>query len=225
MTSAPFRALWARSPSPSSRCRGDSRARSADRCRGHCRSRSQTGSRAFSGRGGLDDARPERERPRMVEESPAQGASTRSHVRRAPLRMESARRVGRSIFATWEWSEAWWRHFGRGRQLLLHACRSADGRLVSVLPLYVWRERPPRVLRFLGHGPSDEPRPGPPAPSPLVARDLRAALDALDWDVFRAAASRRRGMERGARRCDLAAGGEPRRARTRGRLARVSRRP
>jgi CelD/BcsL family acetyltransferase involved in cellulose biosynthesis len=122
----------------------------------------------------------------MVEESTAQARVERAHTF-AELRSEWRALVesGRSIFATWEWSEAWWRHFGRGRQLLLHACRSADGRLVSVLPLYVWREQPPRVLRFLGHGPSDELGPvSAPGAELDAARDLRAALDALDWDVF-----------------------------------------
>jgi CelD/BcsL family acetyltransferase involved in cellulose biosynthesis len=117
---------------------------------------------------------------------------------RAPTRVEPARTFaelrsewsplvgsGRSIFATWEWSEAWWRHFGKGRSLLLHACRSADGRLVSVLPLYVWRGQRPRVLRFLGHGPSDELGPiYAPGTEHVAARGLREALDALRWDVF-----------------------------------------
>ena len=116
----------------------------------------------------------------------------------APVRAEHARtfaelrsewsplvKSGRSIFATWEWCEAWWSHFGKGRSLLLHACRSADGRLVSVLPLYVWREQRPRVLRFLGHGPGDELGPVyAPGAEHVAARGLRAALDAHRWDIF-----------------------------------------
>jgi CelD/BcsL family acetyltransferase involved in cellulose biosynthesis len=92
---------------------------------------------------------------------------------------------GHSVFSTWEWCEAWWTRFGKGRSLLLHACRSADGRLVAVLPLYVWRERRPRVLRFLGHGPGDELGPVyAPGTEHIAAGCLRAALDALRWDVF-----------------------------------------
>ena len=55
-----------------------------------------------------------------------------------------------SIFATPEWLELWWRHFGAGRELLLSVEPDA------VLPFYVWRERPLRVVRVLGHGPGDE---------------------------------------------------------------------
>jgi CelD/BcsL family acetyltransferase involved in cellulose biosynthesis len=65
-------------------------------------------------------------------------------------------RLSGSIFATREWTEAWWRHFGADRRSLLHASRDAAGRLVALLPLYVARERPVRLLRFTGHGPGDE---------------------------------------------------------------------
>jgi CelD/BcsL family acetyltransferase involved in cellulose biosynthesis len=61
-----------------------------------------------------------------------------------------------NIFSTWEWHSTWWRHYGKGRTLLLSACRRGDGRLVAVLPLYFWARRPFRVARFLGHGPADE---------------------------------------------------------------------
>jgi CelD/BcsL family acetyltransferase involved in cellulose biosynthesis len=60
-----------------------------------------------------------------------------------------------NVFATPEWIATWWRHFGRGRRLLLTACRRPDGYLVGVLPLYLWRTRPLPVARFLGHGPGD----------------------------------------------------------------------
>ena len=55
-------------------------------------------------------------------------------------------------FSTWEWASAWWRHFGGDRELLLRRCRTADGRVAAILPLYLAAERPLRVLRFLGHG-------------------------------------------------------------------------
>jgi len=89
------------------------------------------------------------------------------------------------IFATWEWNDAWWRHFGEGHELLLHACRAVDGRLVAVLPLYAWRGRLPRVVRFVGHGPGDEL--GPVFMSGAetgVAHALSAALGSVDAEVF-----------------------------------------
>jgi CelD/BcsL family acetyltransferase involved in cellulose biosynthesis len=89
------------------------------------------------------------------------------------------------IFATWEWADAWWRHFGRGRPLLLHAARSADGALSAVLPLYAWRSRTLTVLRFLGHGPGDEL--GPiyrPREAAAAAAALRDALARIRFDVF-----------------------------------------
>lgn len=90
-----------------------------------------------------------------------------------------------SIFSTALWSRLWWRHFGRDRELLLHAARSADGSLAVVLPLYAWRRRLPRVLRYLGHGPGDElglVHAG--GDREVAAEALRTTLDTLDWDVF-----------------------------------------
>jgi len=86
--------------------------------------------------------------------------------------------MGGGIFATWEWADAWWRHHGGGRELLLHACRSDDGRLLAVLPLYAWRRRWPRVVRFPGHEPGDElGRVHAPRDARAAAAALRAALD------------------------------------------------
>jgi CelD/BcsL family acetyltransferase involved in cellulose biosynthesis len=90
-----------------------------------------------------------------------------------------------SIFATALWSRIWWQHHGGDRELLLHATRSADGSLAVVLPLYAWRGRLPRVIRFLGHGPGDELGPVyARGEHDAAARALRSALDGLDWDVF-----------------------------------------
>ena len=90
-----------------------------------------------------------------------------------------------SIFSTALWGRLWWAHFGEGRELLLHAARAGDGSLAVVLPLYAWRRRLPRVVRFLGHGPGDELGPvhGRGARD-AAASALRSGLDALDWDVF-----------------------------------------
>jgi CelD/BcsL family acetyltransferase involved in cellulose biosynthesis len=73
-----------------------------------------------------------------------------------------------SLFATPEWLLLWWDHFGGGRELLLSFERDADGRLDAILPFYVWRERPLRIIRPLGHGPGDELGP--------FGRGARAAL-------------------------------------------------
>jgi CelD/BcsL family acetyltransferase involved in cellulose biosynthesis len=91
---------------------------------------------------------------------------------------------GAGIFGTFEWTETWWRHHGLGRELLLHGCRDETGRLTAVLPLYAWRARRPRVLRFLGHGPGDELGPVcARADLERAARDLHDTLARLDWDV------------------------------------------
>ena len=93
---------------------------------------------------------------------------------------------GSAIFATALWNRLWWKHFGGDRELLLHAAYArvtAPSRLV--LPLYAWRHRTPRVVRFLGHGPGDELGPVYAGRHhELAAPALRALLGALDWDVF-----------------------------------------
>ena len=90
-----------------------------------------------------------------------------------------------SIFSTALWHRLWWTHFDRDRELLLHAARTANGDLTIVLPLYAWRRRLPRVLRFLGHGPGDELGPVFAGADPaVVGSALRTALERLDWDVF-----------------------------------------
>ena len=61
--------------------------------------------------------------------------------------------ASRNVFATWEWTTLWWSHFGQDRRRFVVTCRAADGTLVAIVPLYLWRERPVRILRFLGHGP------------------------------------------------------------------------
>ena len=61
----------------------------------------------------------------------------------------------RNVFATLEWLSLWWRHFGRQRPLLLSVCRRA-GRTIAILPLYRSSARPLTVIRFVGHGPSDQ---------------------------------------------------------------------
>ena len=90
-----------------------------------------------------------------------------------------------NIFSTWDWNATWWRHFGRDRPLLGKFCRSADGRLVAVLPLFLASKLPLRVVRFMGAPPADEL--GPicrPASRFTAARALRDVLGHLRFDLF-----------------------------------------
>lgn len=61
-----------------------------------------------------------------------------------------------TVFQTWEWADAWWRAFGRGKRLRLIEFR-AGGALVGLAPLYASRHlgTPLRRLAFVGNGPSD----------------------------------------------------------------------
>jgi CelD/BcsL family acetyltransferase involved in cellulose biosynthesis len=70
-----------------------------------------------------------------------------------PLWTDLADRSG-NIFATWEWADAWCRHFGRDADLNLYACMR-DGEPFAIAPLYRERKGPVNVLRFIGHGVGD----------------------------------------------------------------------
>jgi CelD/BcsL family acetyltransferase involved in cellulose biosynthesis len=65
-----------------------------------------------------------------------------------------AERAGH-VFATREWLLTWWRHYGKARRQLIGLAR-ADGDPVAIVPLYEWWQRGVPVLRFVGHGPSDQ---------------------------------------------------------------------
>jgi CelD/BcsL family acetyltransferase involved in cellulose biosynthesis len=90
-----------------------------------------------------------------------------------------------NIFASWEFSSLWWQHFGSGRRLAATAYRNEVGEVVAITPLYVWRERPLRVVRLIGHGHGD-------LLGPICSRDddelaveaLRLALGRQRYDVF-----------------------------------------
>lgn len=64
-----------------------------------------------------------------------------------------------TVFQTYEWNAAWWRHFGRvpGRRLRVLTFRSPEGALVGLAPLMTsfWYATPLRRLSFLGTGTSD----------------------------------------------------------------------
>jgi CelD/BcsL family acetyltransferase involved in cellulose biosynthesis len=103
-------------------------------------------------------------------------------------------------FQTWEWNEAWWRHFGARKRLRLllfragrsshsgHASSGGGGELVGIAPLYssFHLGTPLRRLAWMGTGPSDYL--GPLA-LPEAAEEVAAALLAyLDrslrgWDI------------------------------------------
>ena len=92
-----------------------------------------------------------------------------------------------NVFATYEWLATWWCHFGRGRPLLLTTVTDGDGALVAILPLYVAAERPVRILRFLGHGATDQLGPVCATEDRDRARQALAAFlhsnDAPGWDL------------------------------------------
>lgn len=103
-----------------------------------------------------------------------------------PLRQEwtELATCTRSVFKTWEWLSTWWDHFGQHRRLMVLAVRTPD-RLVGILPLYRWRSRPVRILRFLGHAVGDELGPVcAPADRPLMASALRRVLADSRWDLL-----------------------------------------
>jgi CelD/BcsL family acetyltransferase involved in cellulose biosynthesis len=96
-------------------------------------------------------------------------------------------RHGQSVFATWEFASTWWKHFGRRRTLLTVAAIDSADELVAILPCYLWKSRPLRVVRFLGNGAADVL--GPvcrPDQRPYMAGAVRGLLDRApwDWDVF-----------------------------------------
>jgi peptidoglycan/xylan/chitin deacetylase (PgdA/CDA1 family)/CelD/BcsL family acetyltransferase involved in cellulose biosynthesis len=88
-------------------------------------------------------------------------------------------------FGSYEWASCWWRHHGGDRRPMVVAGRAADGRLVTVLPLYLWATRPLRVLRFIGHGAGDQLGPvHAPGDREVAAALARQALAKVGWDVF-----------------------------------------
>ena len=90
-----------------------------------------------------------------------------------------------NVFSTWEWVSTWWRYFGEGHELRLVACRDGNGRLLAILPLYLWSQVPFRVVRFLGHDASDELGPVcAPGDRMRVAEALRQVIADAGWDLL-----------------------------------------
>jgi CelD/BcsL family acetyltransferase involved in cellulose biosynthesis len=86
-----------------------------------------------------------------------------------------------NIFATWEWSDLWWRHYGSGRELRIAVSRQED-EIAAIVPLFMWSRRPFRILRLIGHGHGD--RLGPICRDDLASGALSRALAAEPHDVF-----------------------------------------
>ncbi len=61
--------------------------------------------------------------------------------------------AGEIPFRRWDWNDAWWRHFGSGRELWVLRVRDSSGATIGIAP---WFAEPTmsggRVLRFLGSG-------------------------------------------------------------------------
>ncbi|MEZ5079021.1 MAG: GNAT family N-acetyltransferase [Solirubrobacterales bacterium] len=86
-------------------------------------------------------------------------------------------RRSRNVFATWEWAQVWWRHFGGGTEPAFAECRRPGGEPFAILPLHTVRRGPLRILRLLGHGPADVLGPVcDPADAAAAAAALRGAL-------------------------------------------------
>lgn len=89
-----------------------------------------------------------------------------------------------NVFATWEWSQLWWRHYGRGRALHI-AVSERNDELEAIVPLFSWSSRPLRVLRLIGHGHGDCLGPICDREDDKTAkRVLRRALERQPHDVF-----------------------------------------
>ena len=91
---------------------------------------------------------------------------------------------GDNIFASWDWNELWWRHYGGGRRLRV-AVATRDGDVEAIVPLFFWSGRPLRLLRLVGHGHGDRLGPICDRDEPAAAEHaLREALRAVPHDLF-----------------------------------------
>lgn len=89
---------------------------------------------------------------------------------------ELASRSG-NVFASWEWASVWWKHFAANGEPAFAECRRDGGEPFAILPLYVAKRGPVRMLRLIGHGPGDVLGPVcDPADAELAGAALRQAL-------------------------------------------------
>lgn len=61
-----------------------------------------------------------------------------------------------NIFSTWEWADAWWRHFGGGGSLCVRCVSGSEGQPMALLPLYRERRSGLTLTRLLGQGVADQ---------------------------------------------------------------------
>lgn len=89
----------------------------------------------------------------------------------------------RNVFWTTDWTQTWWRCYGRGERPLVVVCRNGD-ETTALLPLYMWSRRPVKVARFVGHGPADQLGPicGPSGRA-AAATALRQLAEEASIDV------------------------------------------
>lgn len=102
-------------------------------------------------------------------------------------RWDELAQLSENIFATREWLETWWRHFGRGRERFSLVERDASGEISAIVPLCQDHIHGIRVIRFPGYGASDELGPiCAPEHAPSAALALGAAMKrgTFDWDMF-----------------------------------------
>ena len=97
---------------------------------------------------------------------------------------ELALRSG-NVFATPEWAEVWWRHFGAGLRRELALLRAPDGAPLALISLCVRGSRPLRLARFAGYGPADELGPVcATGDAPAAALVLSGSGRELGWDLL-----------------------------------------
>jgi CelD/BcsL family acetyltransferase involved in cellulose biosynthesis len=92
-----------------------------------------------------------------------------------------------NIFSTWELVSTWWRHFGRGREPIVVACRRRNGETLAIFPLYRQVARRVPIVRFMGHGTADQLGPVCTPPDLVVScHVLRSLLQqrVRPWEVF-----------------------------------------
>ena len=109
-------------------------------------------------------------------------ASSLDAVKPAEWRRLSSR--AGHVFATREWLLTWWRHYGKACRPLIGVVR-VGGESVAIVPLYEWWNRGIPVLRFVGHGPSDQL--GPVCarlPDPAAAAAVSEATCAVPLQRF-----------------------------------------
>ena len=94
-----------------------------------------------------------------------------------------AERAGH-VFATREWLLTWWRHYGKTGTSLIGLVRRG-GQPAAIVPMYVWWRHGVPVLRFVGHGPSDQLGPiCAPLADPDAAAAVAGAIDAIPLRRF-----------------------------------------